>query len=79
MTRDRIDSNELPLTHEYLSYMLGVRRASVSEVLEPLQSDGLLSSNRGVISLHNPTAVESRACECYWRVKAEYARLLGVV
>jgi CRP-like cAMP-binding protein len=66
MTRDRMDSDELKLTHEFLGLMLGVRRASVSEVLAPLQEMGLVSSNRGTITILNRKALEAGVCECYW-------------
>jgi CRP-like cAMP-binding protein len=77
MTRDRVDSNEFPLTHQYLGYMLGVRRSAVTDVLAPLQAEGLLKSERGIITLLEPAEVESRACECYKTVRAEYDRLLS--
>src|SRR5262245_32841066 len=42
MTQDRVESDVLPITHEFLAIMLGVRRASVTEVLRPLQAEGLI-------------------------------------
>jgi CRP-like cAMP-binding protein len=77
MTRDRVDSDEMRLTHEFLAVMLGVRRASVTEVLAPLQADGLIRSRRGVITLLNRNGLKARACECYQIVKDEYKWLLG--
>jgi CRP-like cAMP-binding protein len=77
MTRDRVDSNEIPLTHEFLSYMLGVRRASVSDALAPLQAAGLLICKRGLITILDPEGLEDRACECYRTVNEEYGRILG--
>jgi CRP-like cAMP-binding protein len=77
MTRDRVDSDEMQLTHEFLSVMLGVRRASVTEVLAPLQSEGLIQSRRGVITLLSRKGLEARSCECYQIVKDEYQWLLG--
>lgn len=65
MTRDRVDSDEIKLTHEFLALMLGVRRSSVSEVLAPLQEQGLIQSNRGTITILNRQGLEARACECY--------------
>jgi CRP-like cAMP-binding protein len=76
MTRDRVASDEFALTHEYLGMMLGVRRSSVTEVLAPLQAEGLLQSTRGSISVLDRAAIEARACECYDAVNAEYRRLL---
>jgi CRP-like cAMP-binding protein len=66
MSRDRIDSDEIKLTHEFLAQMLGVRRSSVSEVLAPFQEMELIRSSRGVITLINRKALEERVCECYW-------------
>ena len=77
MSRDRVNSNELRLTHEYLSLMLGARRASVTEVLRPLQEQGLVSSHRGMISVLDGAGLEARSCECYFTVRDEYDQLLG--
>ncbi|HKB99597.1 MAG TPA: Crp/Fnr family transcriptional regulator, partial [Terriglobales bacterium] len=49
MADDRIEGNRLPLTHEFLSLMLGVRRAGVTEALHALESQGLISASRGEI------------------------------
>ena len=51
MSRDRVGSDELRLTHEYLAIMLGARRASVTEALRPLQEAGLVRSHRGRIAI----------------------------
>lgn len=65
MTRDRVDSDELTLSHEFLSLMLGVRRASVSDILAPLQELEIVASQRGKLTILNRTALLSRSCECY--------------
>jgi CRP-like cAMP-binding protein len=65
MARDRSDSDEIMLTQEFLALMLGVRRASVSEVLRPLQEAGLVTSVRGRITILDRDGVEKGACECY--------------
>jgi hypothetical protein len=57
--------------------MLGVRRASVSGVLEPLQEDGLIGSRRGKITVLDRDGLEAACCECYRTVNDEYDRLLG--
>jgi CRP-like cAMP-binding protein len=77
MTRDRVGSDELKLTHDYLALMLGARRASVTEALRPLQKDGLVRSNRGRITILDGGAMEARSCECYAVIKEEFDRLLG--
>jgi CRP-like cAMP-binding protein len=77
MTADRVGSDVLPLTHEFLSIMLGVRRPSVTEVLHPLQNRGLIHNGRGTIKIVDRPAVEGMACECYAAVKDEFVRLFG--
>lgn len=77
MTQDRVEGNQFPLTQEYLAYMLGVRRASVSEVCSLLQKAGFISYSRGSITILDRQALENTSCECYASVKAEFNRLLG--
>jgi CRP-like cAMP-binding protein len=77
MTRDRVGSDELRLTHEYLAIMLGARRASVTEALRPLQEAGLVKSYRGRITILDGAGLEAGSCECYFVVREEYDRLLG--
>jgi DNA-binding FadR family transcriptional regulator len=77
MTHDRVDGDEVALTHEFLSFMLGVRRSSVTEVLQALRDDGLLRYSQGKITLLDRPALQQRSCECYQTVVDEYQRLLG--
>ncbi len=77
MTHDRVGADVLPLTHEFLGIMLGVRRTSVTEVLQPLQEQGLIRSERGIITVLDRNGLEDAACECYRSVKEEFTRLLG--
>jgi CRP-like cAMP-binding protein len=76
LTHDRVDGDELTLTHEFLSYMLGVRRSSVTEVLQSLQSQHLISYRHGRITVLDRPHLEELACECYRCVRDEYERLL---
>jgi CRP-like cAMP-binding protein len=78
ITHNGAQSDRLPLTHEFLAMMLGVRRVSVTLVLQPLQEQGLIRGGRGTITILDRRGLEIAACECYQRVKDEYARLLGV-
>lgn len=64
-TRDRIDTDMVPLTQELLSEMLGVRRSSVSEIAKKLQTTGLIRYSRGSIEILKRAALEAAACECY--------------
>ena len=77
MTQDRVESDSFPLTHEFLSYMLGVRRASVSEVAAMLQRSGLINYSRGQISIKDRQGLEAACCECYQSTQQEFKRLLG--
>src|SRR5829696_7839512 len=76
MTQDRVDSEIVPLTHEFLGLMLGVRRASVSDVLQPLQTRGWIRSHRGEITVLNRKALETGSCECYRLIAKQYADLV---
>jgi CRP-like cAMP-binding protein len=77
MSLDRAESDTVPLTHEFLGLMLGVRRASVSEVLRPLQVRGWLESNRGEITINDRKGLESGSCECYRIISDHHKRLLA--
>jgi CRP-like cAMP-binding protein len=77
MTRDRVGSDELKLTHEFLAIMLGVRRPTVTIVVGDLEKAGLIvNGNRGAIKIADPKGLEARSCECYATVKTNFARLL---
>lgn len=65
MTHDRVQSDDLKLSHEFLAMMLGVRRASITEVLLPLQALDVLRSVRGTITIMNRRQLQERVCECY--------------
>ena len=77
MTHDRVGSNELKLTHEFLAIMLGVRRPTVTLIVGALQQAGLISNgHRGTITISNRKGLEAASCECYRTVKASFERLL---
>jgi CRP-like cAMP-binding protein len=73
---DRLSSNELVMTQELISNMLGVRREGVTEALGRLEKAGLIHHSRGHITLLDRPEMEARVCECYAVVKQEYDRLL---
>ena len=77
MSSDGVGSEELFLTQEFLSTMLGVRRAGVSEAASQLMDKGLIRYQRGRIQIVDKKSLETVACECYGVVKAEYDRLFG--
>jgi hypothetical protein len=65
------------MTHEFPAMMLGVRRASVSVVLEPLHAGGLIRSERGKITILDRAGLQAACCECYQAGNDEYDRLCG--
>jgi len=77
MTHDRVVGDELSLTHEFLSFMLGCRRVGVTEVLQSLRQQGLNAYSNGKITVLNRQGLEEASCECYQDIRDEYARLLG--
>lgn len=77
MTHDRVNADSFALTQEFLGQMLGVRRASVSEVESELQQQGLLQYTRGTMTILDRPGLEKRTCECYWIVRHEFERQLG--
>jgi CRP-like cAMP-binding protein len=64
-TRDRVDSDRIPLTQEFLSEMLGVRRTTVTMVAGVLQEAGLIRYRRGYVEIIDRRGLEQAACECY--------------
>ena len=76
--RERTESDEFPLTHEFIAEMLGVRRAGVTEAALWLKERGLIDYTRGDIRIIDVPGLEAASCECYMVLKEEYDRLLGV-
>ena len=75
MTHDRVDGDEFPLTHEFLSFMLGVRRAGVTLAMGGLQDAQLVRYVRGRVTVADRAGLERASCECYGVVRAQYERL----
>ena len=76
LSLDRLPSNELVMTQELIANMLGVRREGVTEAAGRLHRAGLISYQRGRITVLDRAGLERRTCECYAVVKREYDRLL---
>ncbi len=74
--RDRIDSDTVSLTQEFLADMLGVQRTTVTAVAGTLQTRGLIGYRRGVVDILDRSGLEAAACECYDAVRQNYERLL---
>ena len=65
MSQDRVGGEVVPLTQEFLSHMLGTRRASVTVAAGVLQKAGLIKYTRGAVTIVNRNKLEGAACECY--------------
>jgi CRP-like cAMP-binding protein len=75
-THDRVGRDEYSLTQEFLAQMLGVRRASVSEVASSFQEEGLISYRRGNLRILDRSGLEAVTCECHSVITKEFERLL---
>ncbi len=76
--QDRVDSDDLKLTQEFLSHMLGVRRAGVTQAAQKLQERDLIRYHRGHVQILDQQGLEAASCECFRTLREEYDRLLGV-
>lgn len=74
MMRDRVTSNTLQLTQEFLSWMLGVRNQAVSRAAIRLQTEGAIKYSRGALTILDRSQLERSACECYRMMKARTHR-----
>jgi CRP-like cAMP-binding protein len=75
LAADRLDDRVIPVTHDMLSVILGVRRASITTTLATLERSGGLVRQRGGINLCDHAALERRTCECYQIIASEYGYL----
>ena len=76
MTHDRVAGNDFQLTHEFLAFMLGVRRAGVTVAMRALQDRHLVQYSRGKVRIVDRKGLEAMSCECYRVVRAHFERLL---
>lgn len=72
-----VGSDRLLLTHRFISHMLGVRRASVTQAAQKLQDAGLIRYNHGYVQILDTDGLNAFACECFSVIEDEYIRLLG--
>jgi CRP-like cAMP-binding protein len=77
MAHDRAKEDEFPMTHEFLSMMLGVRRAGITVTAGQFQKAGYIRYERGCIEVTDRPSLESVACECYGIVRRASDQLLG--
>lgn len=74
---DQAGRDDFPMTHEFLAFMLGVRRQSVTVVAGALQNAGLINYRRGTITILDRPRLEEAACECYDAARSYYERVVS--
>jgi CRP-like cAMP-binding protein/ActR/RegA family two-component response regulator len=77
MSADRLGP-DLLLTHQFLSFILGIRRAGITDAIHVLEGEGMIRSTRGMLKVHNRAGLEKRASDSYGVPEAEYERLIGL-
>ena len=78
MVHDRVDGDTLDLTHEFLSQMVGTRRASITVAAQTLQMAGLIKYQHGHITIVDREGLEEVACECYSIDRKHFDRLMAL-
>jgi len=76
MSSDRLHSDIIPMTHEFLASMLGVRRAGITTTLGELDRSGVIENGRGRVTITDREGLEAATCECYQRDRSRLDRLL---
>jgi len=77
LARDALQSDDVPLTHQVLAQLLGVRRAGVTECLVLLRREGLIEMKRAHILIRDAPRLAQISCPCWRLIKREYERQLG--
>ncbi len=76
MSQDRVHADNFHVTHEFLAYMLGVRRVGITTAASKMQKDGLIEYHRGSLKVLDRTGLEAAACACYANERRTYTALL---
>jgi CRP-like cAMP-binding protein len=77
--RVRTYKNVFPFTHEFLAYLLGAQRSTVTEVTGELQKQGLIRLGYGEMTIVNQTGLEAASCECFGKVRQELDSFLKFI
>lgn len=76
---DALDGNVLPITHDHISMILGLRRAGVTEALNRFEEEKLVRKTRGVLQVPDRRLLRQKACGCYAVVANEYERTNALI
>jgi CRP-like cAMP-binding protein len=77
MVHDQAGADQFPMTQEFMAYMLGVRRQTVTVVMGALQGAGLIAVRRGNVTIRDRLGLEEASCECYGSMKLSYERIVS--
>lgn len=77
LTRDRAHADQFRMTHEFLAYMLGVRRVGITQAARSLQAQGLIAYRRGEIVILDNRGLEKASCRCYLSSGEMYDEAMG--
>jgi Mn-dependent DtxR family transcriptional regulator len=77
MSQDRAHADHFHVTHEFLAYMLGVRRVGITAAAGQLQRAGLVTYRRGEVTVLDRNGLEAAACGCYAKGRQVYDELLA--
>jgi CRP-like cAMP-binding protein len=75
LASDRLDEKVVPVTHDQLAMILGVRRAGVTTTLAELEGLGAVAKTRGAVEIVIRDILEAKTCECYRIISSEYSRI----
>jgi CRP-like cAMP-binding protein len=76
-SHDHADGDTFPLTQDFLSHILGVRRATVNQAFGDLKRSGLIAYVRGRLTVVERVRLEARSCECYEIIRKSYQAMMG--